>query len=357
MSRKLGIVALSLALFSWAAVAQTSVSSQTSASASGGASVNAGQSGAQVDSSESAAASQQTTLGSQDEKENYRRDAQKPSSHSEDNDYARRAEKPGNPRDDAYHNKDNDQQAKKDSRGSDPAAANASSALASGTTLNAVLSKPVDAKKAKPGDQVFAKTTGDAKSDGSVLIPKGSKLIGHVTQAQAKSKDQANSSLGVVFDHAVLKDGREVPVHAVIQALAAGQASAAASMAGDDMSGAMGGYGSGSAAGGMGRGGMLGGVGSTLGSAAGGAGNLGNTAGAVVNTSANAAGHAAGNVGGNAVGASGQLASNATGVIGMSGMALSSDASTAAQGSVITSTSRNVRLDSGTQMLLRVTHQ
>src|SRR5258708_6124034 len=57
--------------------------------------------------------------------------------------------------------------------------------IANGTTMNATLSHPVDAKKNKPGDEVTAKTTDAVRSDGRVIIPKGSTLKGHVTQASA----------------------------------------------------------------------------------------------------------------------------------------------------------------------------
>jgi hypothetical protein len=46
------------------------------------------------------------------------------------------------------------------------------------------------------------------------------------------------------------------------------------------------------------------------------------------------------------------LTSNSQGVFGLDGVNLSSAASNSTQGSLITSTSRNVRLDSGTQLSL-----
>jgi len=49
---------------------------------------------------------------------------------------------------------------------------------------------------------------------------KGTKLVGHVTEAQAKAKKTPNPKVGVVFDRAVLKGGQEVSFSGVIQALA-----------------------------------------------------------------------------------------------------------------------------------------
>ena len=127
----------------------------------------------------------------------------------------------------------------------------ASGALSSGTTLQAELTKSIDAKKAKPGDEVTAKLTQDVKSDGKVVLHKGSKLVGHVTEAQAKTKENSESKLGVVFDKAVLKGGQEMAFNGVIQAMAApvqGSLSAAADDGGSLGSGM--GSGSGTAMGG-----------------------------------------------------------------------------------------------------------
>lgn len=92
--------------------------------------------------------------------------------------------------------------------------------LSNGTTLKAELTKPIDAKKAKSGDQIDGKVTQDVKVDGKVVIQKGAKLVGHVTEAQGKSKD-GESKLGVIFDKAVSKGGEEVAFNGVIVALAA----------------------------------------------------------------------------------------------------------------------------------------
>src|SRR5713101_4774313 len=59
----------------------------------------------------------------------------------------------------------------------------ANGSLATGTAFNAALSSPIDSKKSKPGDPVNAHTTEAVKSEGKTVIPKGAKLVGHVTQA------------------------------------------------------------------------------------------------------------------------------------------------------------------------------
>jgi len=82
------------------------------------------------------------------------------------------------------------------------------------------LSKSLDAKKAKVGDKFEAKTTMDMLSHGQVVIPRNSKIEGHVTSAKPRSKDSPNSELGLAFDRIFVKNGRELPMQAAIQAIA-----------------------------------------------------------------------------------------------------------------------------------------
>ncbi len=232
----------------------------------------------------------------------------------------------------------------------------ANASLASGTAFNAALNSPVDSKKCKPGDAVTAHTTEAVKSEGKAVIPKGAKLVGHVTQASARANGQAESSLGILFDKAILKNGQEIPLNVAIQALASAQTSASPAGADLDSFGGAGASASGSGAAG-GRG-ALGGVTSAAGGAVGAvtntAANVGGAAGGAVNSTANAAGSVAGASKG-AVGglnAAGQLTSNSQGVFGLDGLNLNAAASNATEGSVITSAGKNIHLDSGTRMLL-----
>jgi hypothetical protein len=232
--------------------------------------------------------------------------------------------------------------------------------LSSGTAVNAALSQPIDAKKNKPGDAVTARTTEATKSEGKVVIPKGSKLVGHVTETRARTKAESESAVGILFDKAILKDGREVPLNVKLQAVGAAQSAASTSLAGDDVS--AGGGMAGRTSGHVGAGGALGGVTSTAGAGAGtvtntaanAGGVTGGTASSAVNSTANAAGATrtttSGATGG--LNAAGRLTSNSRGVFGLEGMNLSSTVANNTQGSLITSTSRNVRLDGGTQLLL-----
>src|SRR5258708_467419 len=161
----------------------------------------------------------------------------------------------------------------------------AASQLKAGSTVQAELTKPVDVRKNKPGDEVVAKTTQDVKSDGHVVLPKGSKIIGRVTQAQARAKGQEESQLGMAFDHALLKDGTQVPAAFTIQAIGRSQSEATAATAAETDS-----MMSGTNAGGMssagGNAGMQGrsGLGGVTSTAGGVVNNTGSGAGSKVNT-------------------------------------------------------------------------
>lgn len=231
----------------------------------------------------------------------------------------------------------------------------ASANLAQGTELNATLSKPVDARTAKPGDEVVATANEDIKSNGQVMVKKGSKLIGHVTTAQplgnakGSASGAADSQLGIVFDRAVLKDGREVPINASIQALAAAQSTASAGM--NDVGGGFGGAGSAAGSARSGGGGLVGGVaGGATGAVGGIAGGVGGTVNSGVSGTAGVLSKSAGAAGG--LNAAGQLTSGSKGVFGMKGMDITSTTAGSAEGSVLSSAARNVRLDRGTRMLL-----
>jgi hypothetical protein len=201
--------------------------------------------------------------------------------------------------------------------------------IPAGTVIPAELSKSLDAKKAKPGDKVEAKTTMDLLSKGQVVIPRNTKIIGHVTDAKPRTKESSDSMVGIAFDRVSMKGGRELPMQAAIQALGeplqrvfAGSEPMSESPSGMPPAG-----------------------GSQQGSTMGGAGRPGAssstpppfpTQGA---PSEPAPSGATGKV----------LDPSSQGVVGLEGLSLTSSA----QGSVVSSNTDNVHLDSGTQLILR----
>jgi Bacterial conjugation TrbI-like protein len=205
--------------------------------------------------------------------------------------------------------------------------------LASGTTINAELNSSIDSKKVKPGDTVLAHTTETLKStDDRTILPRGTKLVGHVTQAAARSKGDSDSTLAISFDKAIVKGGEEVALNATIQALAApaGFSSPSSNADLDNVP---------SAGAPAGSPGMAGSTSSM--------GNRGNTNGY---PRAGAEGANPG-IEGDA-NSSSRLAANQRGVFGMNGLRLNTTNANNTPVSVISAPGKNVHLDSGTRLLL-----
>lgn len=232
-------------------------------------------------------------------------------------------------------------------------AGQAAASATEATNVSAELTKKLDSKNAKVGDEVLARTTKTATLADGTKLPRGTKLIGKVTEVQARSRAEKTSHIAFALDHAVMRDGREVPVHAVLTSVTGASALAGSN---DDLSASspMGGVaGGGSAQGGVRGGGLLGGAGSAAGGVVGGAANTVGEAGGAVRSGAGsvmnetqAAGGAVANVG-----ASGSL--DHVPVANLPGVMLSSSADTSSSGS-LDAKGRNIDLESGTRMTLNV---
>ena len=205
------------------------------------------------------------------------------------------------------------------------------SRIAPGTVIPVQLTKTIDAKKAKTGDEVVAKVSQDLKTpSGEILVPKDSKVVGHVTEARARTKDQKDSEVAIAFDHAATKNG-DMQLPMSIQAIIAPQNNDSADAGSGSPS-----YGN-SPSPSMGGGGgrpMSGGTSSMP----------------QAQTPSNIPNPGMGQSGGNA---RPPITASTQGVIGMSDMKLAANAENA-QGSVVSSEKNNVKLESGTIMLLRV---
>ncbi|MGO8794635.1 MAG: hypothetical protein ACLQLC_07420 [Candidatus Sulfotelmatobacter sp.] len=204
--------------------------------------------------------------------------------------------------------------------------------IAPGSVIPVSLTKTVDAKKAKSGDEVQAKVTENLKtSSGEVLLPKDTKIVGHVTASQARSKEQKESQLVITFDHAVLKSGNQMQMPMSIQAIIAPPST---NPGNDQQSGVTGGV----SPGGMPAGSSSGRSPATGGSAMPPAQNM--PAGDSASTSSQTGS------------ARPPITGDTKGVVGIPDLTLA--AAPSDQGSLITSDKNNVKIESGTLMLLRV---
>ncbi|HLW86333.1 MAG TPA: hypothetical protein VKR60_14030 [Candidatus Sulfotelmatobacter sp.] len=86
--------------------------------------------------------------------------------------------------------------------------------------IPAFLTASLDSKKRKAGDEVVLKTAGAVHLADGTVIPKGAKVVGHVTEAKARSGSETESSLGIEFDKIDLAEGKTLAIKGVVQAAA-----------------------------------------------------------------------------------------------------------------------------------------
>ena len=88
--------------------------------------------------------------------------------------------------------------------------------LPRGTQVNAELKTKLDTQHAKVGDPVIAVTTEAVKAHRVILLPKGATLSGRITEVVAAESGKSPSHLAVLFDRAVSKQGVAIPLRAAI---------------------------------------------------------------------------------------------------------------------------------------------
>ena len=77
--------------------------------------------------------------------------------------------------------------------------------------------KSMDSSRLKAGDAVEVETIGSFKLADGTLVPKGSKVSGHVVSAKAKSKGDSESELTLAFDKLNIANGKQLSVKGTVQ--------------------------------------------------------------------------------------------------------------------------------------------
>ncbi len=103
---------------------------------------------------------------------------------------------------------------------SSPPSSAAPATAAGQAAIPTSLAKSLDAKKLKVGDEVTTNTTVGIHTHGT-FIPSGSKVVGHVTSVETRAQGGPQSSLGIAFDKIELPGGKALPIHGMIQAVGA----------------------------------------------------------------------------------------------------------------------------------------
>ncbi len=222
--------------------------------------------------------------------------------------------------------------------------------LTTAATANvaAQLQSSIDVKKAKVGDEVVLRTTKSIKQNGETVIPKGTNLVGRITEVQKRSKESAMSRIGMVFDR---MEGKNLtaPITASIVSITNVQAaSSIGDSFGSDITGSSQTSGSASRPSSSG-GGLLGGVGSSV-------GGVVNTTTQTVGGLANTATQTVESVANTAT----QTAGNTTGTVGsaLNGIQISNSVSGSANSSTtLSSPNKNLRLEKGVMFQMQVDKQ
>jgi hypothetical protein len=77
----------------------------------------------------------------------------------------------------------------------------------------------LDSKTAKVGDRVVLKTDKKVQTSDGTVIPRGTRLVGHVTEAQPYDGLHGPARIAIAFDHAELKNGQTIAVHTLIRSV------------------------------------------------------------------------------------------------------------------------------------------
>lgn len=228
-----------------------------------------------------------------------------------------------------------------------------------GSYMLVELSHGLKAQKLKVGDTVKAEVSQAVISHGKVVIPAETKLLGHVTEVSARDSGRTESRLGIVFDRILLTRHQQINFTGVVQSVS--QAVVRRSLVDQPsqmLPPSMAGGGSRSPVI-TGRGGSSGlpNSGGVAQSASGGsasASTIITTAPIVVKNSPSPRHESVAAT--LETDSSGKPLSIGTpqGVTGIKGLSLSADPSPNTPGPVIVSNTANVKLDSGTQILLHI---
>jgi biotin carboxyl carrier protein len=231
------------------------------------------------------------------------------------------------------------------------------------------LSKTLKVNKLKPGDKIKAQVAQDVISHGKVIIPVETEVIGHVTEVTVRDKETNESRLGIIFDKIVLKHFHDIRLQAVVQAvsppvqrqsLSLESQMLPPSMVGAPRQGSIPSAGhSGGSSGSSGGSGSSGSGRSSPNTVTPvGSGDMSNTYETPITVKQSPSTNTS--VGSSAAqletvpGAKPMSIGMPLGIIGLKGLSLSTAPSTNTPGPVIVSNTQNVKLESGTQILLRV---
>ena len=85
------------------------------------------------------------------------------------------------------------------------------------STVTCELENKLDSKTAKLGDRVVLKTNDKVQTADGTVIPRGTRLVGHITQVQPRDATHSITELAIAIDHAELKNGQSIAIFTLIR--------------------------------------------------------------------------------------------------------------------------------------------
>jgi hypothetical protein len=85
------------------------------------------------------------------------------------------------------------------------------------SSVTGELQGKLDSKTARVGDRVELKTTEKVQTADGTIIPRGTHVVGHITQVQTRDSTHAVSQMGIAFDRAELKNGQSFAIYTLIR--------------------------------------------------------------------------------------------------------------------------------------------
>ncbi|MGD1061783.1 MAG: hypothetical protein ABR860_00870 [Terracidiphilus sp.] len=85
------------------------------------------------------------------------------------------------------------------------------------SSVTGELEDRLNSATARVGDRVVLKTTEKVITADGTVIPRGTRLVGHITQVQARDATHSVAQLAIAIDHAELKNGQSIAIFTLIR--------------------------------------------------------------------------------------------------------------------------------------------
>lgn len=85
------------------------------------------------------------------------------------------------------------------------------------SSVTGELEAKLNSATAKMGDRVVLRTTEKVVTADGTMIPRGTRLVGHITQVQTSDATHRFAQLAIAFDHAELKNGQSIAIFTLIR--------------------------------------------------------------------------------------------------------------------------------------------